>query len=97
LWDDAKFRTDFVFIAPEAAEWLVARGVTLVGIDYLSVEQFDSTDYRTHHVLLSAGVVIVEGLDLRRVEPGDYELICLPLNVVGADGAPCRAVLRSVC
>jgi len=94
LWEDGKFRTDFVFLAPEAAEWLVARGIRLVGIDYLSVERFDSTDYRTHHVLLRAGVVIVEGLDLRRVEPGDYELICLPLKVVGADGAPCRAVLR---
>ena len=96
LWEDKKFRTDFVFVAPEAAQWLVARGVRLVGIDYLSVEQFDSKDYRTHHVLLGAGVVIVEGLDLRHVEPGDYELACLPLKVVGADGAPCRAVLRGL-
>jgi len=94
LWEDRKFRTDFVFVATEAAQWLVARGVRLVGIDYLSVEQFNSNEYRTHHVLLGAGVVIVEGLDLRQVEPGDYELACLPLKVVGADGAPCRAVLR---
>ena len=74
---------------------LLARGVRLVGIDYLSIEEFHSNDYPVHHLLLEAGVVIVEGLDLRRVTPGDYDLWCLPLKVVGADGAPCRAVLSS--
>jgi arylformamidase len=93
LWDKHGFQENFVFLEPDAADWLVAQRVRLVGIDYLSIEQFHSSDYHTHHVLLGAGIVIVEGLDLRRVAPGDYTLWCLPLKVVGADGAPCRAVL----
>jgi arylformamidase len=67
---------------------LVQRGVRLVGIDYLSIG-----DEAVHHTLLEGGVVPVERLDLRGVEPGEYELICLPIRVVGADGAPARAVL----
>ena len=90
-----EFREDFVAMAPEAAEWLVAAGVALVGVDYLSVEKFGSSDFAAHHALLGAGVIIVEGLDLSEVEPGDYEMTCLPLRVVGADGSPARVVLRS--
>ena len=96
LWNKRGFQKDFVYLEPDAADWLVAQGTRLVGIDYLSIEQFGSRDYRTHHALLGAGVVIVEGLDLRNVEPGDYMLWCLPLKVVGADGAPCRAVLQAL-
>lgn len=93
LWDETAFVPTFV--APDAtgAEALVRRGVRLVGMDYLSVAPFgDPTP--THRVLLSAGVVVLEGLDLRAVTPGPYELLCLPLRIVGSDGAPARALLR---
>jgi arylformamidase len=88
LWARDDFAEDFARLDGEAAVLLVERGVRLVGVDYLSVG-----DEAAHHALLEAGVVPVEGLDLRGVEPGRYELICLPLRVVGADGAPARAVL----
>lgn len=92
------FRTDYTYIAPDAARALVETGVQLVGIDYLSVEKFHSEDFQTHTILLERGVVIVEGLDLREVPAGDYDLICLPLKLAGGtgDGAPARAVLRSL-
>ncbi len=93
LWDHPDFREDFVYIDPDAAAWLVARGVRLAGIDYLSVEAFGAAEPRTHRTLLAAGIVVVEGLDLRGVAPGQYELICLPLAVAWADGAPARAIL----
>lgn len=90
------FREDYVYIDPPAAQRLVDQGVKLVGIDYLSVEQFQSTSYQTHRTLLSHGVVIIEGLDLRGVPGGVYELICLPLKVAegSGDGAPARVILR---
>jgi arylformamidase len=87
------FREDFTHLTLDAAEYLVERGVRLVGIDYLSVEKFHSKDHAVHRLFLDNGVVIVEGLDLSNVEPGRYELICMPLKVVGGDGAPARAVL----
>jgi arylformamidase len=89
------FRPEFVHLTPEAASYLVQVGIKLVGWDYLSIEKFGSRDFPAHHTLLGAGVVIVEGLDLSQVEPGEYELICLPLKVAGGDGAPARVVLRS--
>lgn len=99
FWSDAagKFRTDFTYLAPDAAEALVELGVRLVGIDYLSVEKFQSADFATHLTLLGRGVVIVEGLDLREVLAGDYELFCLPLRLADGtgDGAPARVVLRA--
>ena len=70
-------------------------GIKLVGIDYLSIEKFGSRDFAAHHALLGAGVVIVEGLDLSEVEPGEYDMTCLPLRIVGADGSPARVVLRT--
>jgi arylformamidase len=88
LWARDKFVDDFARLDGEAARLLVERGVRLVGIDYLSIG-----DEAAHRALLEAGVVPVEGLDLRGVEPGTYELVCLPLRVVGADGAPARAIL----
>ena len=93
FWDEPDF--DKAFVAPDAsaAEWLVARGVRMVGMDYLSVAPFDAPK-PTHQILLGAGVVVLEGLDLRTVEPGPYELLCLPLRIVGSDGAPARALLR---
>jgi arylformamidase len=98
FWDDPRghFREDFAYVEPAAARALVSRGVRLVGIDYLSVERFGSDDFATHITLLSAGIVILEGLDLRAVAPGAYELFCLPLKIAAGsgDGAPARAVLR---
>lgn len=95
---DKRFRKDYTYIEPEAAAELVRLGVQLVGIDYLSVENFGSTHFHTHTILLEAGVVILEGLDLSDIEAGNYELICLPIKLAGGsgDGAPARAVLRSL-
>ena len=92
------FRTDFTYVTPGGARALVERGVRLVGVDYLSVEQFKSEHFETHTTLLARGVVILEGLDLRAVPAGRYELICLPLKIRGGsgDGAPARAVLRTL-
>lgn len=88
LWSRDEFTHDFVRLDGEAASYLVERGVKLLGIDYLSIG-----DAEAHRVLLGAGVVCVEGLDLRGIEPGSYQLVCLPLKLVGSDGAPARAVL----
>lgn len=92
LWGRAEFSKDFAGLTYDAAALLVARGVRLAGIDYLSIAPpADPTP--THVELLRAGVAILEGLDLREVAPGAYRLVCLPLRVAGADGAPARAVL----
>ena len=88
-----EFHPDFTHVTPDGAEYLVSLGVRLVGVDYLSVEQFHSPHHRTHKTLLSNGVVIVEGLVLTEPPPGDYELYCLPMLLAGIDGAPARAVL----
>ena len=87
------FQKDYTYLAPDGAEYLVSSGVKLVGIDYLSIEQFHSGHHRTHTTLLSNGVVILEGVDLSSVSGGRYELRCLPLSLPGLDGAPARAVL----
>lgn len=89
---DTEFHTDFVAIAPSGAEWMVERGIQLVGIDYLSVGAFEG-GIPTHEILLGNGVVPVEGLNLAGIEPGEYELICLPMKLKDCDGAPVRAVL----
>jgi arylformamidase len=94
LWSEKKFFEDFVYITPAAARALVNDGIKVVGIDYLSVEKFGAEEPETHLTLLSAGTVIVEGLDLRDIEPDNYEMICLPLKVKDGDGAPARVVLR---
>jgi arylformamidase len=91
--DTTEFKEDFVHLAPDAAAWLVDHGARLVGVDYLSVESFAAAEPVTHRTLLDAGVVIVEGLDLRVIAAGDYVLSCLPLKLSGADGAPARVVL----
>ena len=88
LWEREQFSEDFVALDGEAAQALVERGVRLVGIDYLSIG-----DEEAHRILLGAGVVAVEGLDLREVEPGEYRLVCAPLKLVGAEGAPARVLL----
>ena len=94
LWarGEAEFQTDFVAITEDGAEWLVERGVQLVGVDYLSVAPYGDS-VPTHTVLLEAGVVVVEGLNLSNVMRGFYDLYCLPLKIAGCDGAPARAIL----
>jgi len=95
MWEDPSlsFVTDYVALEGDAAQWLVDHGCRLVGIDYLSIAPYnDSTT--PHEILLSNNVVIIETLDLRDVEPGDYELICLPLKLLSREAAPVRAVLR---
>jgi arylformamidase len=89
-----EFQEDLVYLTPDAATYLVQAGLKLVGIDYLSIDEFGNQAYPAHTRLLSADVIIVEGLDLSEVAPGAYDLTCLPLRVVGGDGAPARAILR---
>ena len=89
LWERTEFAHDFVQFVKSGAEVLVERGVRLVGIDYLSIG-----DEEAHRVLLGAGIVVVEGLYLREAGPGEYELLCLPMKLEGADGAPARVLLR---
>jgi arylformamidase len=93
-WMDSAFHRDFAYIAPDAAQLLADAGVVLVGVDYISAEQFGAPAPRTHQILLGHGIPIVEGLDLRPVQAGDYDLIVLPLKVRGHEGAPARAILR---
>ena len=90
-----KFQTNFVALSADAAELLVDRNVKLVGVDYLSVAPYKYSR-ATHQILLKAGVVVVEGLDLSRVSQGRYTLHCLPLKLAGSDGAPARAMLVGV-
>lgn len=94
LWDGRPFTEDYVAVSPEAAEWLVEQEVKLVGVDYLSVGPAGDAGAHVHCTLLSAGVCIVESLQLASITPGDYDLVCLPLNLLDADGAPARALLR---
>jgi arylformamidase len=94
LWGSPEFHTDYVGVTESGAKHLVEHGIRVVGIDYLSVEQFKNPGAPAHHVLLGAGTIVIEGLDLRDVDPGLYEMFCLPLRVVGSDGAPARVVLR---
>ena len=98
FWKTTEFHSDFTHLDLGAATWLRDQGAKLVGIDYLSIEKFKSPGHPTHLALLSQGVVILEGLNLSDVPPGKYELICLPLRLRSelGDGAPARAVLRTI-
>lgn len=95
-WKLSEFKKDFVYITKEAARYLTDSDIRLVGIDYLSVEKFQSKYADTHHILLRKGIIIVEGLDLSNVKAGDYELIALPLKIKDGDGSPARVVLKSI-
>lgn len=90
------FHRDFAYIAPDAAQLLADAGVQLVGIDYISAEQFGAPAPRTHRILLGKGIPIVEGLALETVDPGDYFLVVLPIKVAGHEGAPARAILQKL-
>ena len=96
LWgaDLRAFPDEYVCLSPEGARWVVDHGIVLIGIDFLSIEARGAPGHPTHRTLLEAGVVILEGLDLSRVEPGPYTLVCFPLKIAGGDGAPTRAILR---
>lgn len=95
LWGSPGFSPTYVGVTEAAARYLVDHGIKVVGVDYLSVEPFKKPGAPAHRALLGAGVIVIEGLNLRDVEPGVYDMICLPLRVVGGDGAPARVVLRA--
>jgi arylformamidase len=92
-WNDGTFYEKFVYLEPDAAEFLVQQGVRLVGIDYLSIDPYKSEKHPTHFVLLPRNVIIIEGLNLSRVAPGPYQMVALPLNLQSGDGAPARVIL----
>ena len=95
-WQTDDFVEDFVYVSQDAARYLAEVGVRTVGVDYLSVGGFYKDGPETHHALLGAGVWVIEGLNLSEIEPGEYELICLPIKVQEGDGAPARAILREI-
>lgn len=96
LWTEESFHEDYVYLTPEACRVLAKSGIKLVGVDYLSVEQYGVENFEGHHHLLRRNIPILEGLDLTQIEPGDYELIALPLKIAGGDGSPTRALLREL-
>jgi arylformamidase len=95
LWENGftEFERDYVYLAPQTAQWLVRRGIQLLGWDYLSIDAFGAKDHRVHQTLLGAGVIVVEGLDLSRVPSGPCHLVCLPLRLKDGDGAPARVLV----
>jgi len=94
FWGSPDFHTDYVGVTESGARHLVEHGIKVVGVDYLSVEEFKPPGAPAHRLLLGAGTIVIEGLNLRDVDPGIYDMYCLPLRVVGSDGAPARVVLR---
>ena len=88
-----KFYEDFIYLDGDAADYLAELGITLFGIDYLSIKKKGSTDNRSHTSLLSKNIPIIEGIDLSLVSAGEYTLVCLPLKFIGLEGAPARAIL----
>ncbi|GAB3940693.1 cyclase family protein [Spirosoma harenae] len=91
-WNEKPFYSLFIALSADAAEWVVEKKIELIGIDYLSIQCYnDPPD--THQILLHNQVIILEGIYLGHVEPGDYQLICLPIKIEGVEGVPCRAIL----
>jgi len=97
LWaaKTTEFREDFVALTHEAAQWIVDKGISLIGVDYLSVQRYGD-DNLTHQILLDADTIVLEGLNLSNVKTGFYELSCLPLKLVDVEAAPARAILRRI-
>lgn len=91
--EQRSFQEDYIALSPEGAEWIVRNNIDLVGIDYLSIASFGEKDDRTHKILLAAEILILEGLDLRKITEGLYRLVALPLHIPEAEAAPARAVL----
>ncbi len=95
-WDNKPFMKKFVHLSTEAATFLVERGVQTIGIDYLSIGGYNGNVIEVHNTILKAGIWVIEGINLYKILPGNYELICLPIKISGADGAPSRALLRAI-
>lgn len=97
LWAQGvrSFQKDFVGLDPSGAEWIARKGMQLVGVDYISVAAIEQGD-KTHRILLQAGVILLEGINLNRIRQGRYTLYCLPMKIVGSEGAPARAILAGV-
>ena len=94
LWSSTTFHTDYTYVTEAGARYMVEQGIKVVGVDYLSIEQFKKSGAPAHRTLLSNGVIIIEGLNLAEADAGMYEMYCLPLPVSGGDGAPARVVLK---
>jgi arylformamidase len=90
----SSFQEDFVHLTEDGARYLVEQNVCLVGNDYLSIERYKNPGAPVHHILLEAGALVVEAVNLLEVPPGPYEIFCLPIKIKGADGAPARILLR---
>ncbi len=95
-WDNKPFMKKFVHLSTEAATFLVERGVQTIGIDYLSIGGYNGNVIEVHNTILKAGIWVIEGINLYKILPGNYELICLPIKISGADGAPSRALIRQI-
>jgi arylformamidase len=95
LWQQRKFQKKFVYLTADAADWLIQHMISVVGVDYLSIEQFGAPEPVVHRKLCGAGIVIIEGLNLSAVSEGEYELLCMPLKIRDGDGAPARVALRT--
>lgn len=98
IWEKGlnSFTENYVAIASDAAKYLVDSGIKLVGIDYLSIEKFGSKSHDTHNTLLKNGLIVLEGLNLSGIVPGDYELVALPLKIKNGDGSPARVILKDL-
>ncbi|MGB3365622.1 MAG: cyclase family protein, partial [Thermodesulfobacteriota bacterium] len=95
-WDNKAFMKKFVHLSTEAATFLAEKEIQTIGIDYLSIGGYDDNVIEVHNIILKAGIWVIEGLNLSKINPGKYELICLPIKISGADGAPSRALLRAI-
>jgi arylformamidase len=96
LLETSSFSRDYIALTQDAAEYLVEKNIRFVALDYLSVDEFDTSIFPAHRILMNAGVVIAEGVNLSEVPAGDYEMLCLPLKLKNCDGAPARIILRSI-
>ena len=88
------FTEDFVYMEKGAAEFLVARGIKTLGMDYLSVGGYKKNGPDVHRMLLGAGIIVIEGLDLTEALPGSYDMVCLPMKILDSDGAPARVIVK---
>ena len=87
------FQNDFVYLNYEGAEYLIESGIDFIGIDYLTIESLDTTDFSVHKLLLKNNVIVLEGINLKDISPGNYKLIAPPLKITGAEASPVRALL----
>lgn len=95
-WDNKPFMENFVHLSTDAAKFLAKREIQTIGIDYLSIGGYNGNVIDVHNIILKAGIWVIEGLNLTKVTPGNYELICLPIKITDADGAPSRALIRPI-